>query len=71
MRDNSAVKSIGIEGVNPSASTIKNKSYPLVAVVYAVIRKDLDPSSTAYRLYQYLQTAEGKNLISQSGYIPY
>jgi len=64
------VKSIAIEGVYPNKENISNNSYPLVAEVYAVIRSDLDQTSTAYKLYEFLQTVKGKVVISESGYIP-
>jgi phosphate transport system substrate-binding protein len=38
--------------------------------VYAVIRSDLEPSSMAYKLFEYLQTESGKDVIRESGYIP-
>ena len=64
-------KALAIEGVYPEYQTIANKSYPLVAEVYAVIRSDLDKSSMAYKLYEWIQTEMGKQTIYNSGYIPY
>jgi phosphate transport system substrate-binding protein len=63
-------KTIAIEGINPSKENIINGSYPLVTEVFAVIRSDLDRSSMAYKLYELLQTELGKQVISESGYIP-
>jgi phosphate transport system substrate-binding protein len=63
-------KTIAIEGIYPNAESINVNSYPLVAEVYAVIRSDLDKSSTAYKLYEFLQTEKGKKVISESGYLP-
>jgi phosphate transport system substrate-binding protein len=65
------VKSVAIDGIYPDKKTIGNGSYPFVAEVYAVIRGDLDKSSMAYKLYEWLQTEAGKRVISESGYIPY
>jgi len=70
VRDDEFVKSIAVNGVYPDKKTIKDKSYPYVAEVYAVIRSDLDKASMAYKLYELLQTEEGKNAIAESGYIP-
>jgi len=64
------VKSFAIEGVYPNKESISNNSYPLNAEVYAIIRADLDKSSMAYKIYEFLQTATGKEVISESGYIP-
>jgi phosphate transport system substrate-binding protein len=66
----SPVKGISVEGIYPGKETLSNKSYPLTAEVYAVIRSDLDTSSTAYKLYELLQTETGKAVISESGYVP-
>ena len=65
-----AVKSVAVNGIYPDKTTIGNKSYPYTAEVYAVIRSDLDTSSMAYKLYEWLQTKEGKQVISESGYVP-
>jgi phosphate transport system substrate-binding protein len=65
------VKSIAINGIYPGRKTIGDKSYPYVAEVYAVIRSNLDKSSMAYKLYEWLQTEAGKQVIGESGYIPY
>ena len=67
---NVAVKTIAVDGIFPDKETISNKSYPYVAEVYAVIRSDLDNSSMAYKIYEFLQTKAGKEIISESGYLP-
>ncbi|MDR0683330.1 MAG: substrate-binding domain-containing protein [Dysgonamonadaceae bacterium] len=64
------VKSIAIDGIYPDAYSIKNKTYPFVANVYVSIRSDLDHNTMAYKLYEWLQTQAGKDVISESGYIP-
>jgi phosphate transport system substrate-binding protein len=63
------VKSVAINGIYPDKESIGNNSYPYVAEVYAVIRSDLDKSSMAYKLYEWLQTTAGKQAISESGYV--
>lgn len=65
------VKSIAVNGIYPDKETIGNRSYPYVAEVYAVIRSDLDKSSMAYKIYEWLQTEAGKEAINESGYIAY
>lgn len=70
-RGRSTVKTIGIDGIHPTRRTIADRSYPLVAEVYAVIHYDLDRSSTAYKIYEWLQTEAGKEVIAASGYVPY
>lgn len=70
VRDNTLVRTIAVDGVAPNKKTISDRSYPLVAEVYACIRSDLDRATMAHKLYEYLQTEEGKKLIALSGYIP-
>ena len=65
------VKTIAINGIIPNKETISNNSYPYVAEVYAVIRSDLEKTSMAYKLYEWLQTTAGKQAIVDSGYILY
>ena len=65
-----AVKTIAVNGILPNRETIVNRTYPFVAEVYATIRSDLDRNSTAYKLYELLQTNAGKSVIAEGGYIP-
>jgi phosphate transport system substrate-binding protein len=65
------VEYLKIEGIYPDKESISKKTFPLTEGVYAVIRSDLDKSSTAYKLYELLQTKAGKEVISESGYVPY
>jgi len=66
----SYLKTIAIDGVKPTEQTITNRLYPYTTEVYAVIRSDTDKSSMTYKVYEWLQTATGKQTISNSGYIP-
>jgi len=65
-----SVKSVAINGIYPDRNTISDRSYPYVAEVYAVIRSDLDEASMAYKLYEWLQTEAGKQVIIESKYLP-
>jgi phosphate transport system substrate-binding protein len=65
------IKSLAINGIYPDRDTISDRSYPYVAEVYAVIRSDLNESSMVYKLYEWLQTEAGKQVISESGYVVY
>ncbi len=64
------IKSIAVDGIYPDNKTIKNKIYPFVANVYVSIRADVDHNSMTYKLYEWLQTEEGKKVITESGYVP-
>jgi phosphate transport system substrate-binding protein len=65
------IKTLDVNEVAPNKNTIKNKTYPLIANVYVSIRSDLNKNSMAYKLYEWLQTESGKNVIAESGYLPY
>jgi phosphate transport system substrate-binding protein len=64
------VKAIAINRINANEETITNNLYPYAAPVYAVIRSGLDNSSMAYKVYEWLQTESGKQVIRESEYIP-
>jgi phosphate transport system substrate-binding protein len=66
----SRTKSVAIDGIFPDKESLKNNTYPLATEVYAVIRSDLDETSMAYKLYEFLQTETGKEVIAESGYLP-
>ena len=51
-RDEQAwAKCIGVNGIEPSKSTISNNTYPYVSEIYAAVRSDIDKSSNAYKLF--------------------
>ena len=49
---------------------IRNNKYPYTTEVYAAVRSDIDRSSTAYELFEFLTTQAGQQIINESGYIP-
>lgn len=61
---------IGVNGIEPSKSTISNNTYPYVLEIYAAVRSDIDRSSNAYKLFEYLITASGQKVVKESGYVP-
>ena len=63
-------KTLAINGIAPDKNSIKNKTYPFVANVYVSIRSDTDPNSMTYKVYEWLQTKSGKDVIEESGYVP-
>jgi len=71
MAPNDSLKLLAVNGVVPTYNTLNNRKYIYTTEVYVAIREDLDKSSTASLLYQWLLTDEGQDLIELSGYIPY
>lgn len=70
IRPGNKLKTLGVNGVFPDRYTIGNRSYPYATEVYAVIRADEDRSSMTYKVYEWLQTQAGKDVIQKSGYVP-
>jgi len=65
-----AIKLCGVNGIPPNYDTIFHRRYELTAPVYAVIRSNLDKTSNAYLLWQWMTTAIGQQVVALSGYIP-
>ena len=63
------VKAIAINGVPPTKEHIRDKSYPYVSSVVAVIRSDTPVDSYARKVFDYLTTPDGKKIIEASGYV--
>ncbi len=70
MAPNDSLTLLAVNGVVPQYNTLKEKEYTYTTEVYAVIREDLDRSSTAYALYQWLLSIQGQLVVKESGYIP-
>lgn len=65
-----STKAIGIEGVSMTKENIYNDTYPYVTNIYASIRADIDKSSTAYKIFEFLTSDKGQSVVEESGYIP-
>lgn len=66
-----SIKKLSVDGVFPDYNSIRNRDYGYSTIVYAVIRKDLEMNTEAYRLYELLKSISGQKVIKESGYIPY
>ncbi len=64
------VKLVGINGVHPTSDTITERTYPLTAEVYAVMRSGMARQSTAAILRDWLLTDDGQAAVAASGYVP-
>ena len=69
VRDLMRVDMLSIDGVMPSKETLRNGKYPFVSSIYAAVRKTEDHQGMAYKLYQFLFTKKGADMIDESGYI--
>ena len=69
VRDLMRVEMLSIDGVKPSKESLRKNKYPFVSSIYAAIRKTEDPDSMASKLYRFLFTKKGADMIDESGYI--
>lgn len=68
--DNGKTKSLGIDGVDMTKANVESGKYPYLTDVYAIVRSDIDKSSVAYQLFEFLTTTAGQAIVEESGYIP-
>jgi phosphate transport system substrate-binding protein len=64
----SKVPEISINGIFPSQETVLDGTYPFIPEVHVAIRSNLSKNSTAYWLYEWLQTPAAYAAITESGY---
>ena len=69
VRDLLQVNMLSIDGIAPCKESLRKNTYPFVSNIYAAVRKTQDHDSMAYRLYQFLFTPKGADMIDESGYI--
>ena len=63
------LKIIAVDGVQPSAQTIRSHEYPFINDSYVVIPAGLDPDDPAKVLYEWILSAEGQRLVAHEGYV--
>lgn len=61
---------IAVDGVEPTAETIRDRKYPYVSEVFVATRKGLDPSSPTAKWRAWLLSPEGQSIVAESGYVP-
>lgn len=69
MYEKPELKFMGIDGVIPSNTTIRDGSYPYANHFYAAIRKGEPKDSQAYQLFDWLTSDDGQALINALGYV--
>ena len=67
VRDLMRVEMLSIDGIAPGKESLRSNKYPFVSSIYAAIRKTEDHKSTANKLYQFLFTKKGADMIDESG----
>lgn len=65
---NDNVKMLSINGIYPSAESIRNGSYPISANFYVIYRKD-NTNENVIKLVNWLLSDEGQTMIEACGYV--
>ena len=59
-----------MDGVEPTEANIRNGTYPLVSILYAIRLKDND-NPNVVALLDWIQSPHGMALVEKSGYTPW
>ena len=65
-----STKAIGVNGVAMTKENVINGTYPYSSNVYTAVRSDIDKSSVAYRIFDFLTIEQGQAIVDESGYVP-
>lgn len=65
---NSKVKTIALNGIEPTKENIRNKTYPITVEFYAVYRKD-NNNPNIQKVIDYILSDEGQYIIEETGYV--
>jgi phosphate transport system substrate-binding protein len=69
MNPNDGLKFLAIDGVAPTRDTIRDGSYPHVNDFFAGIAQNEPQNSNARKIFDWLQSEDGKALIEHEGYV--
>jgi len=69
MKKADGLKLISVDGVEPSAETIRERSYPHLNAYYCVIAADAEKESPARILYEWMMSKDGQKLVDAEGYV--
>ncbi len=64
------LKLLEVDGVMPTAQTIKNKTYPLAGYNYIAIRADQPKDSLARRMVEFMLSEAGQQCVANAGFSP-
>ncbi len=70
MVDSKKVRAVGVDGVEMTKENVMNGTYPYTSKVYTAVRSDIDKSSVAYKLFEFLSSEAGQAIVDESGYVP-
>lgn len=65
---NSKVKTISVNGIEPTKENIASKAYPITVPFYAVYRKD-NENPNVQKVIDFILSSEGQYIINETGYV--
>ncbi|MBR2894723.1 MAG: substrate-binding domain-containing protein [Oscillospiraceae bacterium] len=63
------LKILSIDGISPSADSIRSGAYPFRNPYYVVRRADTSLNSKTVQMYDWILSEDGQRLVSQEGYV--
>ena len=63
------IRLMKVNGVMPDNDTIRSGKYPYVNSFYVAVRKDMDKTGNAYKIFKWLSGEDGQSLIDETGYV--
>jgi phosphate transport system substrate-binding protein len=67
MHNNSAIRLLALDGVEPSQENLRNGSYPYIVPLYAVVLKG-NTKPEVWRFLEWMQGPQGRELVEKVGY---
>ena len=64
------VKALKVDGVEPSAETVKDGSYPIQRPFVLVTKEGTELSETAQKFFDYVTSADAAEIIENAGVVP-
>jgi phosphate transport system substrate-binding protein len=68
---NKKIKALKVEGIDPSAATIRDGSYPLYSLLYLAARGDSKNAQEIDKFIQYAKSDAGKAILRKHALVPY
>lgn len=69
MYEQPGLKFLEVDDVLPSNTSIQDGSYPYVQDFYVVIRENEPETSSTYKVYEWLLSENGQQLVTENGYV--
>lgn len=62
-------RALNVDGVRASKNRVKDGTYPYITNVYVMVRDERDTGTNARRLYDFMTSEAGQEIVEESGYI--